>query len=574
MLLRYLCNIKVILLFVFLGLTTGSASAMILKEDIATNDFTRYLIQASPTDNTAVAAQIRLEIIGGEFVKFSPESNLALPGCEEKTFFTTNQLCVDLTNGLIIKQGDILGIIEVHWQDGAAVKKIIYGNDAAYVSLKDKQMLSGILIDLGAVNSGAVISGDSLIWISFAVFLAICITVLIVKRKSKVLVFLCVGILFVVIYHIYSTNVAITKLPDTGATPVPEAATFIPISNIIVLGDSISALFHDDPQQYSQLVRSNIQTRQGSSIQYMCTAGAGTRTGQLITQINNAISQISTKPKKKTLILITSGTNDAGAMLVDVSKTDLIIGQMRTNINNFIAHVKSSSFFSNGVSIYLMNVYDPTDGVGRGTCDGPALFPGSVYSRIFNLYSEIEDANPNLVHIVDGYHLFLGHGYYHNDSSNPYYHPENPSYWFVDCIHPNSAGYKAMGNEFIKRINMFEVIVPTHTPMPTNTPLPTVTPTAILTATPTIEPTITPTVTPTEPIGQYVCGPIDVDGNEILDILDFTYFAKAYQKICVDQIDYPGCGGKDTNNDKTVDIYDLIYLAEHYGNILPNCSID
>jgi len=66
-----------------------------------------------------------------------------------------------------------------------------------------------------------------------------------------------------------------------------------------------------------------------------------------------------------------------------------------------------------------------------------------------------------------------------------------------------------------------------------------------------------------------VCGPIDVTGLGVLDIVDFTAFAQKYGSTCGDN--YPltmGCGGKDTNLDGIINITDLTKFAKFYGQ---NC---
>jgi hypothetical protein len=41
---------------------------------------------------------------------------------------------------------------------------------------------------------------------------------------------------------------------------------------------------------------------------------------------------------------------------------------------------------------------------------------------------------------MDIYSHFLGHGSHHGDSNNPHYHPDDPSYWYVQEIEPNARG--------------------------------------------------------------------------------------------------------------------------------------
>jgi len=62
------------------------------------------------------------------------------------------------------------------------------------------------------------------------------------------------------------------------------------------------------------------------------------------------------------------------------------------------------------------------------------------------------------------------------------------------------------------------------------------------------------------------CGPIDINGDNKLTILDLNDFAAAYGKTCKDH--YPqsqGCGGKDYYGDGAINIRDLAYFTSKYG---------
>jgi len=62
----------------------------------------------------------------------------------------------------------------------------------------------------------------------------------------------------------------------------------------------------------------------------------------------------------------------------------------------------------------------------------------------------------------------------------------------------------------------------------------------------------------------FATGPADVNGDGILNIIDFVGFAKVYRHHCIDQIISTGCGSKDSNGDHYIDITDFIYFAKHY----------
>ncbi len=65
------------------------------------------------------------------------------------------------------------------------------------------------------------------------------------------------------------------------------------------------------------------------------------------------------------------------------------------------------------------------------------------------------------------------------------------------------------------------------------------------------------------------CGPVDINGDNQLDITDFGEFAKAYKKNCNDIPPVFGCKGKDSNMDGMVNLIDLSSFASRYK--APSC---
>jgi hypothetical protein len=85
----------------------------------------------------------------------------------------------------------------------------------------------------------------------------------------------------------------------------------------------------------------------------------------------------------------------------------------------------------------------------------------------------------------------------------------------------------------------------TLTPVPsvTDTPLVTSEPTPILTSTPNV--TLTPiTATPQPTPYLQACGDIDVDGNLVLNYVDFNSFVSLYDKSCSYTTPTNACGSK------------------------------
>jgi hypothetical protein len=118
---------------------------------------------------------------------------------------------------------------------------------------------------------------------------------------------------------------------------------------------------------------------------------------------------------------------------------------------------------------------------------------------------------------------------------------------------------------------MITIIYTTDTP----TPVPTATPTLVVTATPAATPTPLPLPTrlPVTDNTPVLCGPLDVDGNHILNYIDYNSMMTVYGLTCSDSpYAHTGCGGKDTNDDGKIDYIDLYYLVNHYYPNVVDCT--
>jgi len=571
--------------FFFAALSTilfvSSSFAMRLVQVANTDNVDRYDILAETTDNSELAVQIRFTIIGGDFTNYLQEKYLVLPGCESGDFFTQKYLCVDLSKGSSLSDGESLGTIDIKWDKNASTKKVIYGTDAAYVTRSEKHFLEGTLIDLSLSESnyiGYALAGFFLISIIFASYFSYKYFIKKSTKPKKIYPTILAGLVLLLsllfLYYKYS-NLSI--LPLTGDLNIQQnASTIHTISNIMVLGDSISNIGQTSPKQYSQIVKSAIEKDQGTTIVYTNKAKNGSTTEDLSRQFGLIYGNAATTPKKKTLILITSGTNDVyKPMMRYYDIPDSVLIELSTNISQFVGGImqNKTSFFKNGVSIYLMNVYDITDGTGIGGAyfKNRPINATANFIKIDKVYYDLAKKYPNILYVIDAHTPFLGHGYYYYDKTNPNYHPDDPAKWLVDSIHQNDLGNAFMGKEFLKEIYIHENNEPPVTPTIKPSIAPSPTPSQNPTTTPTLTPTAT--ITPTPPDNSVICGPLDEDGDNKLTLFDFVNFAQVYNKTCSDQYPRIGCGAKDTDGNQKVDVLDFIYLSEHYGNVMPDCRI-
>lgn len=116
--------------------------------------------------------------------------------------------------------------------------------------------------------------------------------------------------------------------------------------------------------------------------------------------------------------------------------------------------------FPGGCTIFVANVYDPTDGVGDIEHAAPGLpdWPDGlqVHTHFNRVIAEV-CAEFEHVHLVDIHALFLGHGIHCRDRRNPHYRRADPHYWYYANLEdPNDRGYDALRRAFL--LKMIDVL--------------------------------------------------------------------------------------------------------------------
>ncbi len=71
---------------------------------------------------------------------------------------------------------------------------------------------------------------------------------------------------------------------------------------------------------------------------------------------------------------------------------------------------------------------------------------------------------------------------------------------------------------------------------------------------------------------EAVCGPMDVDGDGKLTVIDQVAILALLRKTCVDDIVYSGCGGKDANRNGKIDLRDIASFNRRFG--LSSCAVN
>lgn len=118
--------------------------------------------------------------------------------------------------------------------------------------------------------------------------------------------------------------------------------------------------------------------------------------------------------------------------------------------------------FPGGCEVFLLNIYDPTDGVGDVESANVPLPAWPDGKRILDAYNEAiaqaATARDN-AHLVDLHALFLGHGIHCRDRGNPHYDADDPHYWYTWILEdPNARGHDALRRLVL--LKMIEVFAP------------------------------------------------------------------------------------------------------------------
>lgn len=82
---------------------------------VSPGSISKIFIKAYPPNAMQTVAVIRYEVINAEVISVTPLKNIAMGACENGLMFTSNQICVDISNGEAIIDGENLLSVELKW---------------------------------------------------------------------------------------------------------------------------------------------------------------------------------------------------------------------------------------------------------------------------------------------------------------------------------------------------------------------------------------------------------------------------------------------------------------------------
>ncbi|HWL08116.1 MAG TPA: SGNH/GDSL hydrolase family protein [Planctomicrobium sp.] len=244
---------------------------------------------------------------------------------------------------------------------------------------------------------------------------------------------------------------------------------------LLGLGDSITAGFGSSPGRSHFDLIAHSRNDDFGDIQGIClkkvlpnlktqnSALSGTTSIELL---ENSLPRIERQPNDVFgIVLLTTGGNDIihnygqsppreGAMYgATLEQAEPWIENFQKRLGVILDEIESR--FPGGCTIYLGNIYDPTDNVGDTQNAGLPRWPDGL--QILDRYNEIIAGHCETrknVHLVDIHSTFLGHGIHCRKFWMSHYSSKDPHYWYFDNLEdPNDRGYDALRRVYLNEIS-------------------------------------------------------------------------------------------------------------------------
>jgi lysophospholipase L1-like esterase len=176
-------------------------------------------------------------------------------------------------------------------------------------------------------------------------------------------------------------------------------------------------------------------------------------------------SQLSRLPKAdtntKAIVLITTGGNDlihnygrtpprAEAMYgATLEQARPWIAEFEARLNAALTRIQTN--FQGGCTIFICNIYDPTDGEADIERAGlPKWKDALAILKEYNSVIARSSKGNATVHLIDIHKAFLGHGIHCRQFWTRNYRSNDPHYWYFENLEdPNERGYDAIRRLFL-----------------------------------------------------------------------------------------------------------------------------
>lgn len=228
-----------------------------------------------------------------------------------------------------------------------------------------------------------------------------------------------------------------------------------PFGHYIGLGDSISIddypgpgrgaislLYRNRNEAYPEFAGCDLLSLDRET-RLLSLASDGATTADVLRE---QVPRMPAETRGRTLVTLTAGGND---LLERLSRDGVLDEEDAWDVGWRLEQILDEVQRQYADSLVILGtIYDPTDGVGD------LLVPGQPLTEPLQVLHATNEAIRKLgerkgVRVADLHQHFLGHGIHCHEPSNPNYHPDDPSYWFVLDIEPNARGASEVRRCFV-----------------------------------------------------------------------------------------------------------------------------
>ena len=237
---------------------------------------------------------------------------------------------------------------------------------------------------------------------------------------------------------------------------------------LFVLGDSISAgvgatlpsslgyaaLLHRNSAGSWPQQRDLDLTTLRPQLRFRSLAESGFTSAEVLQRLRSRVGEVLREPPlEPAIVVMTAGGNDLKNALWEqgLAAMDNLHGmlagaplaQTLRNLTRIVRILQHPQLFPHGVSIYLANVYDPSDGTETATLPwGTVVLPG-LAAALQTWHRRYADLCASAgVHLIDALQAFRGHGIAAGPGQS----------WMRDWLHPNDRGHHELRRLFYQAI--------------------------------------------------------------------------------------------------------------------------
>jgi lysophospholipase L1-like esterase len=247
---------------------------------------------------------------------------------------------------------------------------------------------------------------------------------------------------------------------DTGTVapvPDPDVHTFVPdwappagVSTVLFVGDSMTVgTGVDDSERWATLIQPELKARFGDDLRFIDLSRPGETANLLYELLLPRTAGQHEGPLQGGILVM--GTVGLADLIRDVRREDPK-ARLMDDLVAIDAWLDDPARFPDGAWMFLANIYDTTDGTNID-CSGER--------DITDALAIVHDANAAHLELaqahdwawVDAHGHFLGHGERFDDPTYEHHDPDDPTKWYVDCLHPDPRGHEEMFRLFLSAVD-------------------------------------------------------------------------------------------------------------------------